>query len=227
MQGLRLLDLPGLYFVALGGVAAQGHQFEVGNDVIQLRTDGTGHDVVHAQLVAPIGLAPLDGGRLTFAHVSEPRLVQAAVAGGDLQVAQEAGAGELGGQDIGIAGARHGRGDEVGDIDALLLRGGQPVHGFLQARIGAAFSQGGELLWIDEGGDVGGISGDRRSPDVWRKAKQQEAEEQAAKNPVSWKHPADERHPWRHIVPKYIGGSSRDNKRFCQPDPPQKQGTSP
>lgn len=39
-----------------------GHQFQIGDHVVQLRAHGTRDDVVHAQLVARAGLRALDGG---------------------------------------------------------------------------------------------------------------------------------------------------------------------
>jgi hypothetical protein len=144
--------------IVLGGIEPHGHEFEIGDDVVEFDAHGAGDDVVHAQFLAGIR-PPANGGGFSFAHFGEAVGIEAAKFPGDVEVAQEGVAGELRRRGVGVTGLADGLFQSAGGISLLSTGRGEPVNAFLHPRIGTARSEGGQFGGADEFSDDCGCIG--------------------------------------------------------------------
>lgn len=164
-------------FVALGFVEPQRQKFEVGDDMVQFDADGAWDDVVHAQLLA--GVRPQTNGcSISFAQFRQTLRVKAAEFFGDVEITQQGITRELGGEGVGVTSPPDGFRREGHRPGGFIAGGGEPVHTFLDARIGAPRTERGQFPRIDEFGDdarrVRRRRGDREEARPERKEGQQE-----------------------------------------------------
>ncbi len=102
--------------VFLSDVQLKRHEFQIGDDLVQLRSDGERDDVIHGQLVSSVG-ASGDGGGLPPAHVLKAFRCEAAEPLRDGEVSQHGGDGEACGLSA-HAGDRHGLGGDLRRVPA-------------------------------------------------------------------------------------------------------------
>jgi len=87
VESFRDLHLFVANFVILCLVEAKGQQFKIGDDVVQLWTNGAGDDVVHAQFL-PLKPAFRDGWSVASAHFGESLAIEATERSRDVEVAK-------------------------------------------------------------------------------------------------------------------------------------------
>jgi len=98
MQLLSHVTLPRTDPVSLGGVHTAGHQFQVGDPIVELRNHRTGDYVVHAQLVTLIRPFCHRGGIAT-PHLGKTLVILAAKLVSDNKVLRESVDGQHGRSD--------------------------------------------------------------------------------------------------------------------------------
>lgn len=134
--------------VPLRGVDPLRHQFEVGDDVVELRGNRAWDDVVHAELVPGVRAA-LDRRGLALAHFGQTVGVQATQLLCDVEVAPERFLGQPGRLGLHLPGQRLV--EQGSGVPSTRLGDGEPMHGLLHSRVGSPLAQGRELGRVQQG----------------------------------------------------------------------------